>query len=166
MLEGLTLTSCMPPLEILRARTKWNTRGWTYQKAVIANRLLCITTNRIYYECKKGCKVHEGAMEEEVPPGTPGTKDIVFPYRIDAIQAGGDFATLEHILTEFTKRTFTDSNNVLNSLAGDLQSLAGNIRGLSLCIRTTNECIRRSTSVEAKIFLSPTHGCTGKDCFS
>ncbi|MCJ1248404.1 hypothetical protein MMC30_005621 [Trapelia coarctata] len=117
MLEGLTLKSCMPPLEILNARTKWNTRGWTYQEAVIANRLLYVTTNQIYYECKKGCKVHEEAMEEEVPPGTPGSKDI-FPYRIDAIQAGGDFATFEHILTEFTKRTLTDSYDVLNALTG------------------------------------------------
>jgi len=56
ILEGLNLNNCMLPIEMVSVRTRWITRGWTYQEGVIANRLLYVTTNQAYFECRKMCK--------------------------------------------------------------------------------------------------------------
>jgi len=58
---------------------------------------------------------------------TPGSEDVS-PYRIDAKQVEGNFATYAQVLTEFTKRTFTNSYDALNEVTGifnRLQALYG-----------------------------------------
>ena len=50
--QGLRLVSSMSPPAHFISRSKWATRGWTYQEGVLSTRQLVFTREQIYFECK------------------------------------------------------------------------------------------------------------------
>jgi hypothetical protein len=48
--KGCLLSSC-PPISTLIARSKWATRGWTYQEARLSRRCLFFTDHQVYGVC-------------------------------------------------------------------------------------------------------------------
>lgn len=51
--QGLHLSIPLPPLSEAAADSTWNTRGWTYQEALLSRRRLCFTKHQIYFECEQ-----------------------------------------------------------------------------------------------------------------
>jgi len=45
------LVSSLPPLSWALKGTKWITRGWTYQEAILSRRCLFLTDLQVYFEC-------------------------------------------------------------------------------------------------------------------
>jgi hypothetical protein len=51
--QGLHLSIPLPPLSEAAADSTWNTRGWTFQEALLSRRRLCFTKHQIYFECEQ-----------------------------------------------------------------------------------------------------------------
>ncbi|KAF2670207.1 HET-domain-containing protein, partial [Microthyrium microscopicum] len=47
----VSLISSLPQLPIVLAETKWATRGWTYQEAILSKRCLFFTDYQVYFNC-------------------------------------------------------------------------------------------------------------------
>lgn len=52
MYEQDTLRSTLPAPEVSLLRSRWMSRGWTYQEAVLSRRLIFFTEDQVYFECK------------------------------------------------------------------------------------------------------------------
>lgn len=50
-LGGFVMVSVPPHPHHTIRRSKWNTRGWTFQEAVLSRRLLVFTAEQMYFEC-------------------------------------------------------------------------------------------------------------------
>lgn len=51
IVRGQLLASTMRSPEILTSHSKWATRAWTYQEAVLSTRRLVFTEEQVYFEC-------------------------------------------------------------------------------------------------------------------
>lgn len=49
---GLPYMTAKPPLRDVLNGTKWNSRGWTLQEAILARRILFLTDDQMYWSCK------------------------------------------------------------------------------------------------------------------
>lgn len=49
---GLPYITAKPSLRHVLNRTKWNSRGWTFQEAMLARRILFLTDDQMYWSCK------------------------------------------------------------------------------------------------------------------
>lgn len=53
LIQGLPYTIGEPPLVAALERTTWNSRGWTFQEALLARRLLVFTEDLTYWSCRE-----------------------------------------------------------------------------------------------------------------
>jgi hypothetical protein len=51
--NGLALVASLPRLPAILAKSKWATRGWTYQEAVLSRRCIFFTTHQVYFVCRE-----------------------------------------------------------------------------------------------------------------
>jgi hypothetical protein len=51
VIAGLRFTIPYPPLGAFLENSKWNTRGWTYQEAILSTRKLVFTSFEVWFEC-------------------------------------------------------------------------------------------------------------------
>ncbi|RYC60919.1 hypothetical protein CHU98_g5293 [Xylaria longipes] len=50
-LAGLNINVQLPPLWDVVGLTTWNSRGWTYQEAILPHRKVYFTQSQVFYEC-------------------------------------------------------------------------------------------------------------------
>ncbi|KAF2867743.1 heterokaryon incompatibility protein-domain-containing protein, partial [Massariosphaeria phaeospora] len=48
---NLQLVSSLPDIELYLSESKWSTRGWTYQEALLSRRCLMFFTSQVYFVC-------------------------------------------------------------------------------------------------------------------
>ncbi|KAL6907209.1 heterokaryon incompatibility protein domain-containing protein [Trichoderma evansii] len=51
-MHGIPYMTAQPPLREVLERTKWNSRGWTFQEAMLARRILFFTEKQVYWSCR------------------------------------------------------------------------------------------------------------------
>ncbi|EHK44890.1 hypothetical protein TRIATDRAFT_80005 [Trichoderma atroviride IMI 206040] len=49
---GLSYITAQPPLREILKGTTWSLRGWTFQEAMLARRILFLTNHQMYWSCK------------------------------------------------------------------------------------------------------------------
>lgn len=66
-IQGLELAVPLPCLEDLLTRTRWDTRGWTYQETMLSRRLLYFTEAQAYFQCSCGICCEDSIGEYHDP---------------------------------------------------------------------------------------------------
>lgn len=117
----LITTGDTPTLSIYG--TKWNTRGWTFQEALLSRRRLVFTEEQMYFECHGlyCCESLKFPLEYMHRKDKQGFKKSFFNDGfVGAFPRGVGVTNLEivHRIEEYTKRTLTDSNDILNGMLG------------------------------------------------
>ena len=98
-------------------QTVWNTRGWTYQEAVLSRRKLVFTPQKVYFQCHHGSACEDvyssldvgplkvtAHYQEIFQPLLSNTKDWVFPKH----------------LNQYTGRNLTKGSDILDAFRGIL----------------------------------------------
>jgi hypothetical protein len=108
----------------------WNTRGWTYQEAVLSLRLICFLPQQIYFECRQCCLIESVSFPDY-------TKGMIAPH-IEALFSmyttklseleqghGGLYGHIE----KYTCRELTMPNDILNGISGVFEDLCSQESG-------------------------------------
>ncbi|KAL6244981.1 hypothetical protein RBB50_007756 [Rhinocladiella similis] len=136
-----------PHLSYLLARSKWVTRGWTFQEAKSSRRCLFFTENQVYYHCQG--KV----LSEDTVRGvsrrryakSPFVSTIMKPQVPDFgrdITRSNACAEMLVDIEEYTTRSLTYDTDVLHAFHGTLRSTtAPTLWGVPLETRGTPSSI-------------------------
>ena len=68
--QGLHLSIPLPPLPEVVVDATWNTRGWTFQEALLSSRRLYFTKHQIYFECELDVWCEDLVAESKTLEGT------------------------------------------------------------------------------------------------
>lgn len=140
------------------ANSKWSTRGWTYQEALLSQRILVFTSSGLYFQCRQ-TRFLEGisvplhlsnsiAFGDEPHPG----KSNFFPVVRDS------FEFIEKCIADFSCREFTFEEDVLDAF-----------KGISEILEKTSEPISNICGVpfmQAELFSNSRRSTTRTECFA
>lgn len=88
----------------------WNTRGWTYQEALLSKRRLVFTDNQVFFQCQ------DMLCEESQTVSGPASLGFVFPSPADFENAH----TVWKRINEFLNRTLSFEHDALDAISGIL----------------------------------------------
>lgn len=127
------------PLPVVLERTKWHSRGWTYQEFMLSKRFLLFTADQVYYMCNlQSCSEdHHLLWRGQRPmlePLLPGTAEpwkhplwaIDLEHRINLTREfrfPENYFAYQKLVASFTRRHFTHEADVLKSLTGILTAM-------------------------------------------
>lgn len=123
-IKELTLVAIESVLQYVH-KSKWNTRGWTYQEMLLSRRVLLFTSTRVYYQCLSGFGlegVTDAIHEQRQLPGSnvttwtekiPGTKPV-FPILRGNLREN---SILER-LSEYFERTLSFREDTIRAVLG------------------------------------------------
>jgi hypothetical protein len=101
-----------PPVPTHCIRTsKWMTRAWTYQESVFSRRRLYFTDRQIYFECDKVRCMEAVQNNANSWDGISGLTD---PAILPSIAP----STIERHIEEYSKRSITYDQDILNAFLG------------------------------------------------
>ena len=92
----------------------WNTRGWTYQEALLSRRRLVFTDNFIFFQCQN--MVYEESQVTSRPGLGRTYGDLVFPH----LQHFEDHIAGLSAINEFSKRDLSFDRDALDAVSGIL----------------------------------------------
>lgn len=121
--------------------SKWYTRGWTLQEAVLSRRRLVFTEHQLYFECnamncceslsadlnalhtkrkdKSLLMMHNGVLS-----GTGGVRDGFSPTDGYNLSMENSLARYYHLIENYTARDLTFDGDSFNAFAGIARSIA------------------------------------------
>jgi hypothetical protein len=131
--SGLGVISTMrDPHESIR-RSKWPTRGWTFQEALLSRRRLVFTEEQVYFECNgMNCfesltspldRIHiktRAKSRDCMRPGTFGRSSKVGFGKLDPAKFGLTDAFLLYVaaIEQYSSRQLTYESDSLNAFRG------------------------------------------------
>jgi hypothetical protein len=148
-IDGLTYSTMAPSYTQLHNSDSlpWNTRGWTFQEKLLSRRILFFTEYQVYFQCAEAIWTEEINMEtgklSKSVEGRKGkyswqaTQRMLIPSekakqmrwynsRLRIEDDWGylrDFVNYTTAIQEYTRRTLTDSKDMLFAVAGVLDTM-------------------------------------------
>lgn len=113
-IQGMYLLEKADGYETLLANSKWQTRGWTFQEAILASRLLLFSDKMVFYECH-----HKLVIEDQDNAYNP----VSIPS--DMVKAQLPIGSYNSLVQAYTKRQLTHKSDILNAFSGILHTVYG-----------------------------------------
>lgn len=133
-IRGMNFTTILPPLAVALGESAWNTRGWTYQEALLAKRVLVFTEYQIYWVCHSSYWCEDQTLESHSRSLDRPFEYSLFGPRfmktcgIDGmmVEAHSNCHSAEYIqkVHKFVSREFTNPDDSLWAFLGILNMLA------------------------------------------
>ena len=115
--QGLRLSNRLKSLEDSVSRSKWNTRGWTFQERMLSRRTLFIGEQQAFFACGHLSgplsEDHDSKPRRRKPEASP--VDMTGPL---PIRGTVNVLTYLKVVEAFTKREITFEYDVLNAFEG------------------------------------------------
>lgn len=125
-INGQLFTSVPPIARSAIPYSVWNSRGWTYQECVMSSRLLVLTDNEAYFECRSmNCSeaihtpltaVHTKSLRRFIAWHNDGIFASLAPMRYP-------WDDVHRYLRQFRQRSLRYPSDSLNAIQGVLNSL-------------------------------------------
>ncbi|KAK1780284.1 heterokaryon incompatibility protein-domain-containing protein [Copromyces sp. CBS 386.78] len=120
--------------------SKWSSRGWTFQEAVMAKRCLAFTNCKVFFQCQN---THT-SDDWKLPPNTFGVpdKDYASGYPFHSLKRSKSYQDAWATIGQYLSRDLTYDSDALNAISGVLNSFpSGQVRFLcGLPISNTSHC--------------------------
>lgn len=106
----------------------WMTRAWTYQEGMLAKRRLIFTEQQVYFDCQKmwveelgkDLRGSDVGIRLTISGGGYGPKHSMF----ESMNCGNDSEAIFDIISSYSTRSLSFTNDRLNGLQGLLNALA------------------------------------------
>ena len=123
ILPNLELVTSLPALSVAIQDTKWNTRGWTYEEAVLSRRCLFFTDRQVYFACTNmSCSEADGDARGTCYPASHRIPmDLGKRIFHCEHQPAEDITSLFVQITEYSGRSLTYPEDILDALRGLLR---------------------------------------------
>ncbi|KAI2615324.1 heterokaryon incompatibility protein-domain-containing protein [Hypoxylon sp. NC1633] len=135
--ENFTLLSTLPSPHDSIAKSRWATRGWTYQEAILSRRRLVFTDDQLYFECDSmSCsesllvssdnyyRKPRPTLDSLVRPSMFCLQRPVVstppPGKVDRLI---NFQTYLYCAEQYSKRTLSFDDDALNAFRGIIRHL-------------------------------------------
>jgi len=147
--NGTRLMATLPTLSQQAAKSKWQTRAWTYQEAILSPRCLFFTEDQVYFECNSiqccesidesnsayhqipatdrlsmlySCVCH-GGSQNAIGKGV--FRDPLATSRVERewLTKKNRFERYAELVEVYSTKEMTFSSDTLNALSGVLQQL-------------------------------------------
>jgi hypothetical protein len=108
------IASMLRPGADVVSKSKWATRGWTYQEGILSKRRLIFTDEQVHWECNN---MHYAETIDYKPDRVNSTQKLskgVFLIKTPKTEPAEFFS----YIAEFRKRTLTYQSDSLNALSG------------------------------------------------
>ncbi|PYI07089.1 HET-domain-containing protein [Aspergillus sclerotiicarbonarius CBS 121057] len=96
-MQGIHLLKDIDQYTDLVANSKWRSRGWTFQEAMLSSRLLIFTDHGAFYQC----------------------------HGKSTVQAEEELSSCGEVVKEYTARDLTHKSDIINAFSGILHSAYG-----------------------------------------
>lgn len=123
-LPDFSLVSSLPSPQYEVNRSKWATRGWTYQEGLLSRRCLVFTQNQASFQCQTNYYPCESVSEPDFTrprpqlagyPSNRANNPLPLKFGITA-------SDVRNRLTEYSKRELTYESDALNAISGVLSA--------------------------------------------
>ncbi|KAK3948108.1 heterokaryon incompatibility protein-domain-containing protein [Pseudoneurospora amorphoporcata] len=163
--EGRTKLTTVRPAEDEILRSKWGSRGWTFQEAVMAKRCLAFTNCNVFFQCQN---THT-SDDWKLPPNTFGVPEKVYAsgYPFHLLKRSKSYQDAWAAIGQYL-RDLTYDSDALNAISGVLNSFpSGQVRFLyGLPISNTSDCSSHLTRADLTDLLDPSFaGLTRNDFY-
>ena len=122
-----TIAYTFPHVSYHLAMSKWVTRGWTYQEAILSRSCLFFTTDQVYFACKT--HLRSEAVEQKQLVHQDKTQGALEP-RLMSVTELANFSVQNHLepffdrhIEEYTRRSLSWDSDALNAFKGIIVSL-------------------------------------------
>lgn len=123
-LPKFSLVSSLPSPQYEVNRSKWATRGWTYQEGLLSRRCLLFTENQASFQCQTNYHAFESVNE----PGFSRRRPQLAGYPSNRannplpLRLGETVSDVRDRLNEYLKRELTYESDALNAITGVLSA--------------------------------------------
>ena len=150
VVKGLRFAVCLPKYHELSDSPElpWNTRGWTFQEKILSRKLLLFTDYQVYFRCSNG--IWSEDLESEYTRLSKSIRRRPTPFRwaperlprsldrwsiladvamlgklgiVDKNSALGYLPNYVAMVTDYTRRNFTNPEDVLPAIKGIISTL-------------------------------------------
>jgi hypothetical protein len=138
-LEGLEIVTALPRLDVAINSSFWSTRGWTFREILLSRRCLIFTDDQMYFRCPQDYRCEnveaEGAarlMKHPARPlsltqGHPQLDYLMGDVFRDNMSKDKIFHFYSLLVSEYTRRSFTKPEDILNGFLGVMTVLASHL---------------------------------------
>lgn len=116
-LRGLAYITAQPPLREALKETTWSSRGWTFQEAMLARRILFLTNHQMYWSCKSNNWREDMTWDISGDMCLHGSSDSFWEAHISQCRT----ARYCQDVTAFTKRKIREQSDIIWAFMGILK---------------------------------------------
>jgi hypothetical protein len=149
--QGLELAIALPCLEDLLSRTRWDTRGWTFQETMLSRRLLYFTEAQAYFQCSCGICCEDTAGEIHDPTAFVALSTNLWnPKNVYSMASEDNYGQLSlvhtlysddetalraynNFVSRYLRRELSYAEDILNALNGLLRIFERSMKTKFLC---------------------------------
>ena len=117
--QGLHLAIPLPPLAGAVTESIWNTRGWTFQEAILSRRRLYFTKHQIYFACEQDIWCEDLVAESKTLPGSyhPMSYSEINSSFVSYPGASTmNFKVYEDAIEKYTQRHLTVDSDIIAAI--------------------------------------------------
>ena len=133
---GISIVSTMGDPRDFIHQTRWSTRGWTYQEAILSRRRLVFTEEQMYFECNAmNCReslttdldmIHEADRSKKQGWCHPGIFSAqswgeVLPLNLEYKEIEAPFIQIHHHIEDYSTKDLSFDTDILNAFTGILK---------------------------------------------
>ncbi len=117
-IDGIEFMTAHPAVQDTLDRSRWKTRGWTFQEAMLSHRALVFTERQVYWCCRDATWRED--IENEYPLAAMKTGSL---YEDQFLPETCRTKAYCQIVERFSRRHFTNDGDALWAFAGILERL-------------------------------------------
>ncbi|KFG84189.1 hypothetical protein MANI_110392 [Metarhizium anisopliae] len=126
-IRGYTLGRGLEHPSNIIEKTYWNTRGWTFQEALLSKRNIVITESEVFYQCIEGCHREANFNRPSLPNVLSFPNEVARTLPHMLLDCHDDSASLFHLylqcVAKYTSRSLGRASDGLNAFQGVLSHL-------------------------------------------
>jgi hypothetical protein len=143
------LASSLLDIHSTAMKSRWNTRGWTYQESLLSTRRIIFTDQQVYYECHgmfcyevwdlplREMHTKDGqALESKYSTSYDGYEDKHSELRVFPPGVGLYPKEVYQRIHTYSKKSFSHTSDMLNAFLGILAAFEAGPLGLRNCFGT------------------------------
>jgi hypothetical protein len=143
------LASSLLDIHSTAMKSRWNTRGWTYQESLLSTRRIIFTDQQVYYECHgmfcyevwdlplREMHTKDGqALESKYSTSYDGYEDKHSELRVFPPGVGLYLKEVYQRIHTYSKKSFSHTSDMLNAFLGILAAFEAGPLGLRNCFGT------------------------------